>query len=181
MSPSRRPIATKMPRSRQNRADLPMAEKQSSRWALAALMRIERPQNYSEVVNLHLPYLVATAPFLIAARIMPTGMRVGPSCMFKRISGIPCMFCGYTRAFQRLARLDMLTALADNPAAVFLFAFMFAVALWNLAGLLTGTVIRPGPLLHPGKRRLLWAGVLFFFALNWVYRIINSAESPFCM
>jgi hypothetical protein len=38
-------------------------------------------------------------------------------CVFKAVTGIPCMTCGTTRALARLARLDLPGALAMNPLA----------------------------------------------------------------
>jgi len=150
-----------------------MAEKEGIR--IAGLCEIRRPASYAEVINRHLPYFVATAPFLIAARIIPRGTQLTPGCFFKVWTGIPCMFCGYTRAFQSIARLDLMPALRDNPAAAVLFAFMMAVATWNLAGLVARRLILPGRWLRVGNRRLLGWGVLIFFLLNWAYRLINCS------
>jgi Protein of unknown function (DUF2752) len=38
-------------------------------------------------------------------------------CVFKAVTGLPCMTCGTTRALARLARLDLTGALAMNPLA----------------------------------------------------------------
>lgn len=139
---------------------------------IAGLCEIRRPSSYAEVINRHLPLLIATAPFLLAARIIPRGTQIVPGCIFKTLTGVPCMFCGYTRAFQAIARMNLLPALRDNPAAVVLFLFMMAVALWNLAGLLARRLILPGRWLRVGNGRLVAWGTLLFFMLNWVYRIL---------
>jgi hypothetical protein len=36
-------------------------------------------------------------------------------CVFKAVTGLPCMTCGTTRALARLGRLDLTGALAMNP------------------------------------------------------------------
>lgn len=94
---------------------------------------------------------------------------------------MPCMFCGYTRSFQLISRLDVPTVLRYNPAAVVLFVFMLAVMLWNLAGLLTGRVLLPGRLLRLGDRRFVFAGAVLFFLLNWAYRIMYGANLALLM
>jgi hypothetical protein len=38
-------------------------------------------------------------------------------CVFKAVTGLPCMTCGTTRALARLAHLDLTGALAMNPLA----------------------------------------------------------------
>lgn len=91
--------------------------------------------------------------------------------MFKQVTGQPCMFCGYTRAFQHLARLDLLPALEDNPASVVLFFFMLTVAIWNLLALMSGKLLLPGRWLIPANRRRTFVGIAIFFVLNWIYRL----------
>lgn len=144
------------------------------------LCRVRKPDNYGEVLRRHLPSFVVTAPFLIAARIIPQGIQFAPDCLFRRFTGMPCMFCGYTRAFQRIAHFDSHGVLTDNPAAVVLFAFMFVVMVWNLAGLFACRIITPGRLLRVGRRRFVFSGVVIFFILNWVYRIISSSDCLVC-
>jgi len=148
------------------------------KWLVQGLIDIDEPSDYGAVISLHLPYLALSAPFLIAARLIPIGMQVTPGCLFKRFTGFPCLFCGYTRAFQHIARLDLAAAAADNPAAVLLFVFMFAVALWNMAGLLAKKLLRPGPFLRPSNRKLFMLGIAGIFVLNWIYRIVNGGLCP---
>lgn len=140
------------------------------------LVEIKTPSRYGEVLRTHLPYLLITLPFLLGARMIPMGMRLAPTCMFKRTTGLPCPFCGYTRAFQRIARLEVWTALSDNPGAFVLFVFMMAVMLWNMAGLLAGKRILPGALLRIGNRRLVIGGIATFFVLNWIFRLLKNGQ-----
>ena len=53
-------------------------------------------------------------------------------CVFKAVTGIPCMTCGTTRALARLARLDLAGALAMNPLAA---AGTLALVPWAVADL----------------------------------------------
>lgn len=142
---------------------------------------IERPASYRKVAGLHLPYVVITAPFLLAARFMPTDLNIIPACIFKRTTGMPCMFCGYTRAFQAIARLHIAQTLRDNPTAVVLFGLMLAVLAWNLAGLASKSMITPGPLLRTGNPKLVGWGILTIFLLNWIYRMVMSGTCQSCL
>ena len=128
-----------------------------------------------------MPYVVITAPFLLAARFMPPGLNIIPACLFQRITGMPCMFCGYTRAFQAIAHLRFAHALRDNPAALILFTAMLAVLVWNLAGLASKRIIRPGPLLRAGNPKLVGWGLAAIFLLNWAYRFIMAGTCQACI
>ena len=61
-----------------------------------------------------------------------------PFCLLKRLTGIPCPFCGTTRCLQACSRLDFAAALHWNPlalvACVVIAAWFIAWAvdqLWN--------------------------------------------------
>jgi uncharacterized protein DUF2752 len=53
-------------------------------------------------------------------------------CVFKAVTGIPCMTCGTTRALARLAHLDLAGALAMNPLTTL---GTLALVPWGLADL----------------------------------------------
>lgn len=58
-----------------------------------------------------------------------TLLRLGdPVCSFRAQTGKPCMGCGGTHAFGRVARGDVAGALRANPLGAFV-----ALALWGLA------------------------------------------------
>jgi hypothetical protein len=91
-----------------------------------------------------------------------------PFCLLKRLTGIPCPFCGATRCLQSCSRFDFASAFFWNPlalaagAGVALWFMAWAVdRLWNLgwlAGLRRAFQIR-------GLKFVL-IGAVF---LNWAY------------
>jgi hypothetical protein len=91
-----------------------------------------------------------------------------PFCLLKRITGIPCPFCGTTRCLQACSRLDLAAALHSNPLAlvvsVGIAAWFIAWAvdrLWNLRWL--------GALRRALQVRALKFGLIGALFLNWVY------------
>lgn len=89
-----------------------------------------------------------------------------PSCPLRTHTGVPCPFCGSTRAFAALARLDFVSALEFNP--LMSVAACAAGMLWGLGAMRAD---QPGLRLRSwlGRRPLakwLLAGAL---ALNWLY------------
>lgn len=94
-----------------------------------------------------------------------------PECNLKRLTGIPCVSCGGTRAFQALSRGQIVAAFRFNPAAT---AAVFAAAIWMVMILIRKD--KPDQqALSPDQRRkrtrfFIIAGVLIFVA-NWIYLI----------
>jgi len=91
-----------------------------------------------------------------------------PFCLLKRLTGIPCPFCGSTRCLQACSRLDFAAALQWNPLALVacagIAAWFIAWAvdrLWNRRWL--GAVRRA---LQVRALKFVLIGAVF---LNWVY------------
>lgn len=102
--------------------------------------------------------LAALVLGVLAAPLVPAVLR---PCPLLTHLGLPCGFCGGTRAMVALGQGDLLAALQFNPLAV--------VALCAAAGC--------GVLLGLGRRieaaqfaRWLWVGIGLFL-VNWVYLI----------
>jgi hypothetical protein len=67
-------------------------------------------------------FLAAIATTLAVGAFAPESWRValatdGPGCVFHRITGIDCPFCGMTRATLAIGRGDLRSALAFHPFA----------------------------------------------------------------
>ncbi len=93
-----------------------------------------------------------------------------PPCPLLATTGAPCPFCGSTRAFAAMARLDFVAALRLNPLVC--LAAGGAVALWLLI-LLRGRE----PLSWLGKSlrsSAVWKWLLALaLLLNWLYLLIH--------
>ena len=106
---------------------------------------------------------------LLAALVLPALVKVTGDfhpCMFLRITGYPCMFCGMTRAFILMAHGHVVAAWQMSPLGVPLFCAMLAALGWGLACLVTGKKL----LLRWRWGWLTLLGVLLLLA-NWIYRL----------
>lgn len=93
-----------------------------------------------------------------------------PGCPLRELTGVPCPFCGSTRAFAALAELNFLGAFRLNPLVS--FAALVAGAVWG------GELLRSGGspvrLSASTNTRAHWkwllAGALL---LNWIYLALH--------
>jgi hypothetical protein len=88
-------------------------------------------------------------------------------CVFKALTGWPCLSCGFTRVLARLFHLDLAGALALNPLAA--VGVVTALA-WGLADIVLLARGRALALeLSPPAGRVLRWGMPAAILLNWAY------------
>jgi hypothetical protein len=106
----------------------------------------------------------------LAVRLLRLDHLPIPLCTFRALTGIPCMSCGATRAFGRLARLDWAGAWAFHPLAT---AVALGLAGWALLDLALAPWRRSLRLTCTRRELtyLVWSGV-FLMIVNWVYLVL---------
>ena len=85
-------------------------------------------------------------------------------CGVKKLTGLPCPFCGGVRATAALGRGSLLEALAWNPAVTVLHAGM----LTSGAALVLG---RTPAWLTPERQQFVFRAVVVILLANWLYLI----------
>src|SRR3990172_7447053 len=94
-----------------------------------------------------------------------------PDCVFKELTGIPCLTCGSTRAVVHLSHGDILSAFVMNPmttlclmSAVLYFIYSLMSAAFELP--------RIGFFLTKRESTIMRAGVVMLLFIQWTYLII---------
>ena len=88
-------------------------------------------------------------------------------CVFKAVTGLPCLTCGSTRALGRLFALDPAGALSMNPLVTLC---VVALLPWGAADLLLASRGRSLALdLSPGGRTALAVMAAVALVANWAY------------
>jgi hypothetical protein len=85
-----------------------------------------------------------------------------PFCLLKRITGIPCPFCGTTRCLQACSRFDFGAAFYWNP-----LAFAACLVVWAADRVCNRRWL--GALRRAFQSRALKFGLLGLLVLNWLY------------
>ena len=91
-------------------------------------------------------------------------------CLFHRLTGLPCLTCGGTRALSLLTSGNVACALVLQPLVVVgtvCMGTIFAVYSGFLFVRRRVIVMRFGP----GERRAAWVTLIVLAVLNWLYLI----------
>jgi len=88
-------------------------------------------------------------------------------CLFKRLTGILCPTCGFTRGALNLLQGRFVEAWLYNPL---LYSVLVLFACFVLLRLIFGRTIRMR--LNRTERMIAWILALVLFIANWVYVII---------
>jgi len=91
-------------------------------------------------------------------------------CLFKAVTGLPCLTCGTTRALGRLVRLDLAGALAMNPLTTLGIFGLVPWALADLALLPWGRAVSLD--LSPGAARVARITVVAAALANWAWLVV---------
>ena len=106
--------------------------------------------------------------FLFLALWGYSRMALAPSgiafCLFKKLFHLYCPFCGGTRAFASLCRLDFISALRYNA---YLTLFAFFAAFYDLLVFIRLLLRRPRPFFLP---KWVWWSLLVLLAVFFALR-----------
>jgi hypothetical protein len=95
--------------------------------------------------------------------VVPLAPDVGTVCPLRRLTGVPCPFCGMTTGVVSTVHGDLSAAIAANPAAPLLvLAVIAAWVLWAVG--------RRGPLV---PRRLAGPAAVTAVGAVWVYQLLR--------
>jgi len=91
-------------------------------------------------------------------------------CLFKAVTGLPCLTCGTTRAFARLFALDLPGAVSMNPLSA---AVALALVPWGVADLVLIPKGRAMALeISPAVAPFLRVTAVTLLAANWAYLMV---------
>lgn len=96
-----------------------------------------------------------------------------PGCLFRKITGVPCLACGGTRCVRSLAGLDIPAAFLYSPLVALAALGIAAWCAWALVARLRGDTLRLRLVTDArGSLQLRWAAGLLL-ALHWIWLYRN--------
>ncbi len=91
-------------------------------------------------------------------------------CLFHRLTGVPCLTCGATRAAALLLRGDVSGAVRLQPLATLGGVIVgVALAVYSAALVVGRRAVRVR--LEAREVRMLWITLLILAVLNWIYLV----------
>jgi len=140
------------------------------------LLQLERAQGGGRALGVRLLWIGVWLAPLLAAALLPAP---DPSrlvfCALRRMTGIPCLTCGFSRAFSRAVHGQWLDALRDCPLGVVPPLILIFALSCQLANLLLGVTIVPSrPPLSRRRTACLLAALALLAAANWTYRLARG-------
>jgi hypothetical protein len=132
-----------------------------------------RPQFYWDVVGTRLPLVLATGIPLMLSLLIPYQWLPLIDCTLLKLSGIPCPFCGFTRAIWAISAGEWAYATHSCPLAWLVYLLLLGVFTYNTTVLLSGAKLTKRRIFPTGIRWTRWAaGIgLVLLLLNWGYRL----------
>jgi hypothetical protein len=108
---------------------------------------------------------------ILGAGWLQSILSFAPDCVFKGLTGIPCITCGSTRSVVHLSHGEILSAFTMNPLTT--LCLMSAV-LYFIYGLTSAAFHLPriSFLLTDKERTIMRAGVVMLLLVQWAYLII---------
>ncbi|MBI3181792.1 MAG: DUF2752 domain-containing protein [Myxococcales bacterium] len=119
---------------------------------------------------------VTGAVAFLVARFVPVDRIPFWGCALRKATGWPCLGCGLTRAFQRLARGEVLGALDANPLGALCAAALFGISLLALLHLAFRLPV-PELSLEPRQARRVRIGLGVALALNYAFVLLRTRFS----
>jgi hypothetical protein len=108
---------------------------------------------------------------LFGVRAMRDFLPLMPPCIFRRLTGIPCLTCGGTHCASALSQLDMTAAFLANPLIMISLVALVLFSLMQLSGMLLKKRLQIT--LSPFEKQGIRIFAIFLVAANWVYLIIK--------
>jgi hypothetical protein len=96
-----------------------------------------------------------------------------PACVFKAITGWPCLTCGGTRALRALAGLDVAAAWRLNPLVTAVAAAWSAYAVYG-AGAIVGAWPRLKVELDSREGLAMRVGAIACAMATWVFLVVDG-------
>ncbi len=116
---------------------------------------------------------IALAASFVEGNVTNTGSPFsGPWCPLRRLTGVPCPFCGSTTAFAGFGQLRPLHAFAAQPLIASLFVFVMIAALLPSSAF-TQLTSRLSPMWTRLQPVTKWSIVVGVCALSWAYQAVR--------
>jgi hypothetical protein len=132
------------------------------------VLKIENMGPRSQV---HIVWGAIAVIILVSARIFAEFLRLTPPCIFRTLTGIPCLTCGGTHCVAALSQLHPLDSFLYNPLIMVGLIAMIPYSLGYAVAIIFRR--RVAIALSKSEKRALRISVILLLVANWAYLIIS--------
>jgi hypothetical protein len=119
----------------------------------------------------HIAWGIIVILAILLVRIFSNLLPLIPPCIFRLVTGIPCLTCGGTRCIVALSNFDIAASFHYNPLIMLTLIGLILFSLIIFAGIIFRR--RLAITLSPLEKRGLRISAILLVAANWVYLIIR--------
>jgi hypothetical protein len=121
---------------------------------------------------IHIIWGIFAIGLIICGHLIQNYLSILPPCIFKQITGIPCLTCGGTRSIVALSNFEIYRAFLFNPLVM-----LFGVGIMVFSfGALTGWIFKKSiaVILSNNEIRAIRIFIISLVVLDWAFLIFVS-------
>ena len=119
-----------------------------------------------------------SAAAVLGARLLPFDSMPALPCMFRELTGYPCMSCGMTRAFRYMAHAQPATAWRYSPLGCAVFVVALLWASYSALVLCARLPVLRVELTRSWESRALRLFLLSLVVANWIWIVPVHKQTP---
>jgi len=131
-------------------------------------INIEKKVPHSPI---HMIWGIIAILLIAGARMFSDFIPDLPPCLFRRLTGIPCLTCGGTHCIQALSQVNLVSAFQFNPLIMLGILIMIVFSLSVVGGFVIKRRFRVE--LSTSELWGLRIGLIIIVCLNWIYLIVR--------
>jgi hypothetical protein len=121
---------------------------------------------------IHMIWGIFALGLLITGRLIEGFVGKLPPCVFKKVTGIPCLTCGATRSVVALSNFDIIKSFKFNPLMLLAVLVTLGFSFFVFLGWLSKR--RVAVIMSSREKVILRYSIIILIISNWAYLIFIS-------
>jgi len=135
---------------------------------LARVVRIHNSGRFTDREKYFLFPFALVGILVLSRYIDPNSMP--EICIYKMVTGVPCMFCGLSHAFHAISKGHFQDALGFHPLAFIAYGVALFLTIFSISRLIFWDKLKK----YQGIEEKIFTSAFILFTIVWLYRIISG-------